>query len=51
MKAAISFMLGLLVAFALVFGWLGTPQRLDTRWKTTNRGLQQIDLTGEPTTR
>ena len=40
MKAVISLMLGLLLAFALVFGWLGTPHRLGTRWSAVDRGLQ-----------
>jgi hypothetical protein len=51
MKAGI-FMLGLLLMFVLVFAhWLRTPHRLAAQWDTLDRGLDQIDLTGEPVAR
>ena len=49
MKAGISFMLGLLLAFVLIFGfWLRTPHRLGTRWNAMDRGLEPVELAGDP---
>ena len=51
MKAGI-FMLGLLLVAVLVFAhWLRAPHRLGTQWHPLDRGLEQVDLTGEPVTR
>lgn len=48
MKAGISVMLGLLLAFVLVFGyWLRMPHPLNVRWNAVDRGLEQIDRPGE----
>lgn len=44
MKAGISLMLGLLLAFVLIFGfWLRTPHRLGAHGNTIARGLEQVD--------
>ncbi len=44
MKAGLSLMLGLLLAFVLVFAyWLRTPHRLGAQWNTIDRGLDQVD--------
>jgi hypothetical protein len=44
MKAGISLMLGLLLAFVLVFAyWLRTPHRLGAPWKQLDRELEQVD--------
>jgi hypothetical protein len=52
MKAGLSLMLGLLLAFVLVFGyWLRTPHGLRAHWNTIDRGLQPVDLAGDPITR
>lgn len=52
MKAGISLMLGLLLAFVLIFGfWLRTPHQLGTQWNAIDRGLEQVDLTGDPAPR
>ena len=43
MKAGISFLLGLLLAFVLVFGyWLCTPHPLGTRWTAPDRTVIQV---------
>ena len=48
MKTGISFLLGLLLAFVLVFGyWLRTPHSLGTRWHAVDRGLEQVDFSGD----
>jgi len=52
MKAGISLMLGLLLAFVLVFAyWLRAPHQLSTRWNAAHRGHDQIDLASDPATR
>lgn len=52
MKAGISFMIGLLLAFVVIFGyWLRAPHPLGTRWHAVDRGLEQVDQTGDPATR
>ena len=49
MKAAISLMLGLFLAFVLIFWyWLPTPHQLDTRWHAVDLGPDQVDLAGSP---
>ncbi len=49
MKAGIPLMLGFLLAFVLIFGfWLRTPHSLGTRWNANARGLEQVDLAGDP---
>jgi hypothetical protein len=49
MKTGISFLLGLLLAFVLVFAyWLRTPHPLGTRWPAVDRGLEHVDLAGNP---
>ena len=46
------FMLGLLLITVLVFAhWLRAPHRLGAPWSTLDRGLDQVDLTGEPVAR
>jgi hypothetical protein len=51
MKAGISFLLGLLLAFVLVFGyWLRTPHRLGARWNAVDQSLNEIDQPGDPAT-
>ncbi len=52
MKAWISLMLCILLAFVLVFAyWLRTPHPLGTRWSAVDRGLGQVDQTGDPAIR
>jgi hypothetical protein len=52
MKTGISLLLGLLLAFMLVFAyWLRTPHRLGTQWNTIEHGFEQIDLVGDPVAR
>jgi hypothetical protein len=47
MKAGISLMLGLLVAFVLVFAyWLRTPHQLGTQWNKIDRALEQVSAEG-----
>ena len=44
MKAGISVMLGLLLAFVLVFAyWLRTPHCLGARWNVVDRGLNLVE--------
>ena len=48
MRAGISLMLGLLLAFVLIFAyWLRTPHQLGTRWGAVDRGLERVDQTGD----
>jgi hypothetical protein len=52
MKTGISLLLGLLLAFMLVFAyWLRTPHRLGTQWNKIDRGLEHVDLAGDPVAR
>ena len=52
MKAGISFMLGLLLAFVVIFSyWLRTPHQLGTRWKSAGRGPEPVELAIDPGTR
>ena len=53
MKAGISFMLGLLLAFVVIFGyWLRTPHSLGTRWNVVlDHGVAHADLFGDHATR
>jgi hypothetical protein len=44
MKAGLSLMLGLWLAFMLVFAyWLRTPHHLGAHGNTIDRGLDQVD--------
>lgn len=52
MRAGSFLMLGLLLAFVLVFGyWLRTTHQLGTRWNAVDRGLQQVDLASDSAAR
>jgi hypothetical protein len=52
MKVGISFLLGLLLAFMVIFGyWLHTPHPLGTRSTALYRGLAQVDVIGDHATR
>lgn len=45
-------MLGLLLMFVLLLAhWLRGPHRLGAQWHTMDRGLEQVDLAGEPVSR
>lgn len=48
MRAGSFLMLGLMLTFVLVFAyWLRTPHQLASRWSAVDRGLEQIDQTGD----
>lgn len=51
MKAGISFLLGLLLTFMVIFGWLRTSHPLGTRWNSVDRGLAHVGLAEDPTGR
>jgi hypothetical protein len=51
-KTGISLLLGLLLAFVLVFAyWLRTSHPLGKRWNAMDRGLEHVDLAGNPVAR
>ena len=52
MNAAISLMLGVILAMVLVFTyWLRAPHQINAQWNTLDRDLQQVDFAGEPIAR
>ncbi len=52
MKAGISFILGLLLAFVLVFAyWIQTPHRVGAQWTKPDHSLERLSADGLPLAR